>query len=289
MLKWLGIGFGALVVVLAGVLWSGVIEDNLFTVWDPNPLQPNPARQGPFEIVTDRIEVPDGADGEPFGIIVYRPDDADGPLPTFVWVMGSNVQAYYHEALHETLASWGYVVVAPDTRPLRFIDLRHHGKVVALAEQATGLALAGELGVDVDADRLALGGYSVGGPLAALTAADVPEADAIVHWAPAPPPYWQGVDADDRFPRVVQPSLFLLGGVDEFSPPTGGPAEALQAAMPDAPATTIVIEGANHHQFQQPQGGADVWPRAEIGLEDQQRQAIEATLEWLDETLDVER
>lgn len=289
MLKWFGIIGLGLLVLLGGVLASGVVENNLFRVWEPNPLDPPPAAQGPFEVATDRIDVPEGADGEPFGITVYRPDGAEGPLPVFVWVMGSNVQAYYHEELHETLASWGYLVVAPDTRPLRFIDLRHHGKVVALAEQATDLALAGELGAEADPDRLALGGYSVGGPLAAFVAAGDDEADALVHWAPAPPPYWQGVDADERYPLVDQPSFYVFGSLDEFSPADGGPADDLQAAMPDAPVTEVVIEGASHHQFQQPLGTPGLFPPADISMEDQQRQAIEATLTWLDETLAIER
>lgn len=289
MWKWIGIAAAGLAVVFAGVLWSGVIEDRLFNVWDPNPLDPPPAEQGPFTVEVGRVEVEDGADGEPFGITVYAPTDATEPLPTFAWVMGSNVQAFYHESLHETLASWGYLVVVPDTRPLRFLDLQYHGRVVALAEQAIDLALDGGLGVAADPERLAIGGFSVGGPLAAFTTAGTPEADAVVHWAPSPAPFWQGVDADTRYAKVDQPSFYLFGSLDEFSPASGGPADDMQAAMPNAPSTEVVIEGASHHQFQQPLGSPGLFPPAEIAMEDQQRQAIEATLAWLDEQFAIER
>ena len=148
----------------------GVLEARLFPVWPPNFIDEPPAELGPYTVEEYRVEVEDGADGSPFGITVFEPEDAEGPLPVFMWVMGSNVQAYYHQSLHETLASWGYLVLVPDTRELLFTDFQYHNRVVQLAEQTLDIFLAQDSKTEIDDSKIGAGGYSVGGPLAAFTA-----------------------------------------------------------------------------------------------------------------------
>ena len=266
----------------------GVIEQRLFPIWEPNFFETPPAEQGPFAVVERRVDVADGADGQPFGITVFEPQDASGALPVFVWVMGSNVQAYYHQSLHETLASWGYLVLVPDTRPLRFTDFQYHNRLVLLAEQTIGLARDGAIGPTVDDTRIAAGGYSIGGPLSAFTAARVPQLGALVYWAPSGSPIWQGLDPDALFPQVDEPSLYVLGELDDDAPVDGGFPDTMQAAMP-APFEQVVIEGASHHQFQQPTGADQFSNTPEITREEQQRIAITTTREWLDTQFGITR
>jgi len=267
----------------------GVIESRLFPVWPPNFFDEPPAELGPFEVSESRLEVEDGADGDPFGITIFEPVDAEGPLPVFLWVMGSNVQAYYHQSLHETLASWGYLVLVPDTRELRFTDFQYHNRIVLLAEQTLDIFLAMDSDKVVDDERIGAGGYSVGGPLAAFTAGRAEEIGALVYWAPSGAPFWQGLDADELYANVSAPSLYILGERDENAPADGGTPDDMQEAMPNAPFEEVVIEGANHHQFQQPTGADPNSLPPGITRIEQQRIAIELTLEFLDETFGIER
>lgn len=266
-----------------------VLEQRLFPVWEENFFEESPAEVGPFAALERRVDVPDGADGQPFGITVFEPADAEGPLPVFVWVMGSNVQAYYHQSLHETLASWGYLVLVPDTRPLRFADFQYHNRLVLLAEQTIGLALAGSLGVQADPGRIAAGGYSVGGPLAAFTAARTPSVGALVYWAPSGAPFWQGLSPDGLYPNVTQPALYILGDRDDDAPVEGGYPSTMQGAMPGSAFDRVIIQGATHHQFQQPTGADGFSNTPGITREEQQGIAIDETRAWLDTVFGIER
>jgi dienelactone hydrolase len=265
----------------------GCFDANIFPVWDPNYFDDPPAPVGPFQVEEFRVDVPDGADGSPTGITVFRPLGTDGPLPVFLWVMGSNVQAYYHQSLHETLASWGYAVVISDGRPLTFTDFQYHRRTVDLARQAIQLAVDGELDVEVDESRIAAGGYSIGATMAAFVAAEDPRVAALVFWAPTGSPFWTGVDPDELLAQVTSPSLFLLGELDPIAPATGWPAE-MQNLMADSTATVFVIEQGTHLFFQQPTGAdsaAD--PVTELTRFEQQGIAIEETRDYLNVTLGV--
>ena len=275
--------------LLLGAMLSGcgIIEQQLFPVWEPNFFEESPAELGTFEVLERRVEVDDGADGRPFGITIFEPLGAAGPRPAFLWVMGSNVQAYYHQSLHETLASWGYVVLVPDTRPLRFTDFNYHNRIVLLAEQTLDLATAGELGANIDDTRIAAGGYSVGGPLAAFTAARAEQVSALVYWAPSGSPIWQGLSPGALYPKVNEKSLYILGEFDDSAPVDGGYPDEMQASMP-AVFEEIVIAGASHHQFQQPVGADQFNTPPTITREQQQGIAIDATRTWLDEQFTLE-
>lgn len=260
------------------------LDGDIFPIWPPNFFDESPAEVGLFGVAERRIEVPDGADGEPTGITLFSPQNAVGARPTFVWVTGSNVQAYYQQSLHETLASWGYVVIVPDSRPLTFTDFNYHRRNVDLAKQAIQKAIDGELDVIVDTERLAVGGYSIGGTMAAFVAAEEPRVDAIVFWAPTRAPFWTGLDPDELFPLVTQPAYYLLAELDNIEPPDGFPVE-MKAKMSQSEATTYVIPQGLHLYFQQPTGADLANPESELTRLEQQEIAIERTRAWLDETL----
>jgi dienelactone hydrolase len=281
-----------LVVVMPLALLGGclaALEAEIFPVWPANFFDEPPAELGARTVSEFRIQVPDGADGEPAGLTVFAPADADStPLPLLLWVTGSNVQAYYHQSLHETLASWGYVVVVPDGRPLTFTDQRYHRRTVDLARQALDLALAGDLGYAVNPERIAAGGYSIGGTLAAVLAGEDPRVDAVVLWAPTSSPFWTGVDPAAAFAEVSVPVFYLLAEFDHVEPPEGYSRE-MAAAMPQATVTREVIPQGLHLYFQQPTGAdrPGIDPESELTRFEQQGIAIEATRAFLAEAFGI--
>ena len=279
--------FAVIVLMLVGGCTG--VDGLVSSVWEPNFFDRPPAPVGPFAVREFRVGVQDGADGEPTGITVFAPVEAHGPRPAFVWVLGSNVQAYYHQSLHETLASWGYVVIVPDARPLTFTDSQYHHRNTDLARQAIQLGLNRQLGVEIDADRIGVGGYSIGATMALFVAAEDPRVDAVVLWAPTSSARWTGVNPEELYPRVRQPVYFLLAERDHVEPPTGFPDE-LRRKLVNAPITQFVIAEGLHLYFQQPTGAdsaAD--PESSLTRFEQQGIAIQRTLDWLDQVLDVVR
>ncbi|MDX2200686.1 MAG: hypothetical protein SF069_17145 [Phycisphaerae bacterium] len=276
--------------VAAGMLVLNTgCEALIFPTWPPNIFDEPPAELGTAQVREEVIEVQDGADGSPTEITVFSPVDVEGPLPAFVWVLGSNVQPYYHQSLHETLASWGYAVIVPGARPLTFTDFNYHRRNVDLAKQALQLALDGELGVSVDPSRIAAGGYSIGGTMATFMAAEEPRVGGLVLWAPTGAPFWTGVTPGELWPRVTQPAFYLLGEFDNVEPPSGFPKE-LQAAMAESEATEFVIPQGLRLYFQQPTGAdRDSDPRSELTRFEQQGISIEQTRAYLDELSGIER
>ncbi len=257
----------------------------IFPIWEPNIFETNPAELGTFGFNEARFEIDDGADGEPVGFTVFTPEGATEPLPAFVWVLGSNVQAYYHQSLHEALASWGYAVIVPDTRLLTFTDFEYHKRNTDIALQAVQKAVDGDFGVQVDADRIAAGGYSIGGTMAAFAAAQDDRIKALVFWAPSDAPFWTGVDPDALLPMVDMPSLFLLAEFDNITPSDGWPA-TMQSLMAASTKTVQTIEMGLHLFFQQPTGAdSEDDPETTLTREEQQGIAINATRAYLDEQI----
>ncbi len=278
------VGLSSLIVTLGFVAGCGFgFGGNIFPIWEPNIFDTPPTAQGPFEVSETTVDVPEGADGEPTTITVFTPVGATGQLPAFFWVLGSNVQPYYHQSLHETLASWGYAVIVPGSRPLTFTDFQYHRRNVDLAKQALDLAIAGDLGVTIDETKVGFGGYSIGGTMAVFAAAEDDRIDAVVLWAPTGSPFWTGVEPDSLFPLVTQPVHFVLGELDNLAPPDGFPAE-MQSKMTGATNTQLVIPQGVHLYFQQPTGADSVDdPQTTLTRFEQQGIAIDATKAYLDD------
>ncbi len=262
---------------------------NVFPSWPANFFEESPAELGKNTIREFRIEIENGADGSPTGVTVFAPRQPEGELPALVWVMGSNVQAYYHQSLHETLASWGYAVIVPDTRPLTFTDFQYHRRIMDLAKQALDLAIEGEFQVRIDESKLAVGGYSIGGTLSALVAAEDPRVDAIVFWAPSGSPFWTGVNPERLYTFVTQPTYYLLGEFDNIAPPDGFPT-TLQEKLSSSMVDVYVIPQGLHLYFQQPTGADSPFdPGSNLTRFEQQGIAIERTRKWLDEQFNISR
>jgi dienelactone hydrolase len=263
-------------------------EQGVFNEWSPNVFSEPPAELGPYQWVQYQREFPDGADGQPLEITVVAPVNAAGPLPLMCWVTGSNQVVHYHQSLHETLASWGYAVIVPTTRPLLFEDTAYHRRNVDLCVQSIRRALSGALGMTVDETRIATGGHSIGATMALLVAGEELKVDAVVLWAPTASPFWQGLDPFPILLDVSQPVYYLLAELDWLA--LNWP-DTLQRASPNAPYTQHVVPGGNHLFFQQPTE-ADVIPEVpwiHPTRFEQQTIAIERTRAWLDDTLQIAR
>lgn len=254
----------------------------LFPEWEANNFDSPPAAVGPYAITERVVDTLRGADNCLLEMTVFEPQDLDGAKPLLVWVQGSNVQPYYQQSLHETLASWGYVVVVPDTRPLTIVpDSFYHLRNTVNGQVAIGRALSGDLGVEVDPEKIAAGGYSIGATMTTFLAARDSRVKGSVLWAPTTAPFWTGVDPDKLYPGVTSSVHFLLGELDDLA---GDYPDAMQAAMINAAITVEVIEGGTHLYFMQPTGADDINidPPTDLTRFEQQGIAIEATRSYLD-------
>jgi dienelactone hydrolase len=260
------------------------VERLLFPVFGPEYLSEPPSPPGPFAFQERRVELSQGADGEPLGITVFEPVGATGPRPALVWMLGVNNRAHYHQSFHENMASWGYVEIVPDTRDISFVDFQYHRRNVSNALLAFDLAVKGELGIQVDVEKMAFGGYSVGATMAAFAAAQEPRCKALAFWAPSPSPLWNGVKPDELLPNVTQPSLFIIGQKDIVAPIEGWPTE-MQQRMTQSEKKVLVIPEGVHLFFQQPSGVDDRNPPTNTTRQEQMRIAIGETRSWLNEKL----
>ncbi len=283
---WLLIGVTSLLII--GAAGLEVTERALFPVWEPNPFDEPPADLGPHEISREDFSLDTVIKDEQYDVTVFTPENVDGKVPLFIWVMGSNVQNYYQLSLYKTLASWGYMVIIPEAPKFSFINSVYHEEVLQLATEATENAIAGNYGYKIDEEKIAAGGYSVGASLAAFLSVKKPAIDALVYWGPSGSPYWLGINAKKLYSKIKVPALYVLAGKDDSAPPSGGYPDKMREQMPLSSSETIVIEGGVHHYFQQPTG-ADKFSRApEVTRFEQQKIAINETRIWLNEKLRIQ-
>jgi dienelactone hydrolase len=272
--------------ILLAVLAGCGVETLIFPLLGPQPLPAAPAPLGPYSPTERRIEVDDLGDGQPGGITVFEPNGAEGPRPTLVWVQGVNNQPYYHQSFHQYMASWGYIQVVPDTRRISFLDGQYNKRNTDIANRAFTLAADNAYGLASDPQRMAFGGYSVGGSMAAFAAGIDPRAKAVVMWGPAPAWVWMGVSPQEMLPLVKAPSLFLLA---EFDSNTGDWPQQMQALMTQSPQTITLIAGGTHLYFQEPDVPISTDPPTTLTRQEQMAQALTTTRAFLDEQLAVSR
>jgi dienelactone hydrolase len=282
--------FIAILLPILTVLFTGCgLESMIFPMFGPAPLDEPPATLGPYTPVERQINLDDLGDGQPGGITIFEPQEATGQRPTLVWVQGINNHAYYHQSFHEYMASWGYIQVVPDVRPMDFTDTDFNGRHTRIANHAFNLAADNAEGIKSDPDRIAIGGYSAGGSMAAFAAGREPRTRALVMWGPAPAWVWQGIDPNQELPNVKAPSLFLLAEFDENA---GDWPAQMQALMSQSGQTVTTIQGGIHMYFQQPQFPPDypfpTGPPATITLQEEQRHALTITRSFLDDNMDVQ-
>ena len=136
------------------------------------------------------------------------------------------------------LASWGLVVVAPDTQRG---PVPSHAALAQDLQTALHLVADGRLGngrVRVDAAKLGLIGHSIGGGAAVLAAAGDQTVGAVVTvTAAATRP-----SAVEAATRVHVPSLHLIGAQDEMADGNG---QSIATAW-GGPAQLRTVKGATH-------------------------------------------
>ncbi|MEO6989199.1 MAG: alpha/beta fold hydrolase [Aquihabitans sp.] len=180
---------------------------------------------------------------------------AEGPFPLVVFSHGSGGLRQQSASIVETVASHGFVVVAPDhagntaidqlvgtstdpevTARNRVLDTRFMIDEVEAGDLAAGLA---------DIDQVAVMGHSFGGFTALAMAGGFdgieadPRVDVIVPLAPAS----SRLD-DDALASINIPMLIVTGTNDETTPIDDQSTRPLELA--GGPATLVEIEGATH-------------------------------------------
>jgi len=169
-----------------------------------------------------------------------------GPFPVVMFSHGYGGYPEQSSFLTDHLATWGFVVVAPDSRSrdLKAVvngttgqgqndiaDLRQALTLVTTMDHSTGTLLSGKL----DLTRIASLGHSAGGG-AAITLADDANIRTYIGLAPAagtPPP-------------TSKPGLIMQGTSDKVVDPTG--TLALYGKL-KGPKRLVLIDGAGHNVF----------------------------------------
>jgi hypothetical protein len=189
--------------------------------------------------------------------LAFGPTDAT-PTVRLVLYPGGRVDARAYAPLAREIAAAGYrVVIVP--MPLRLAVLGPDRASEAMADHP-------------EVTRWALGGYSLGGSMAARFAYRYPDAVAgLVLWAAYP------AESDSLAGRILLVTS-IYGTRDGLATP-----DKIEAARPLLPPSTLYvpIEGGNHAGFGQygPQSG-DL--EATISGEEQRAQIVNATVALLD-------
>jgi dienelactone hydrolase len=174
--------------------------------------------------------------------VVFAPTDGLG-LPAVAFGHDWLQPVGRYAGLLRHLASWGFVVAAPDS---------HRGALPSHARFASDLRTAldvcvgvrlGDGRISVDGRRTALAGHGIGGGAALLAAADTPRLAAVVTLALTQ----TRPSALDAARRVTVPTLHIAAGRDTVSP-VAGHAEPVAAAA-GGPVWLRTLRKADHSGF----------------------------------------
>ncbi len=182
---------------------------------------------------------------------VARSTAASGdPAHAFPVVLFAHGYGSYPEQssfLTDHLATWGFVVVAPEEQATDLASVLggSHAPGALTAGQALQAAIAYATALDrpggrfahlLDLTRLAVVGHSLGGGAAITLAATDRQVKTYVALAPAP----------GTPPTTHTPGLVMMGSADQVVPPAS--VRATYAALP-TPKRLVVIAGAGHNVF----------------------------------------
>lgn len=148
--------------------------------------------------------------------LVYTPARGRG-LPAVALGHGWMQPAVRYVSLMRHLASWGMVVLAPDTQRG---PLASASSLAADLRTALDISVGVRLGtgdITVDDARLGLIGHGTGGGAAVIAASTDPRVRAATLLAPAE----TRPSAIDAARSVATPGLILVGGRDQVAPPVG--------------------------------------------------------------------
>ena len=219
-----------------------------FVLWAGSPMAPEPAA---FAALQSDPQV--AVSLEKF--IVFQPAKSD-PSTAFVFYPGGRVDYRAYAAPLHKIAAEGYLVILLPVRlNLALFDVSAADAAIAAFPEIR---------------HWVVGGHSLGGVAAAEYASSRQDLDGLVFWASFP--------ANDSLKNTGMNVLSIYGTMDISS---GETFEASRSKLPPD-AQFVVIDGGNHAQF----GDYGVQPGdhlATITRTDQQRQAVNATVNFLKE------
>jgi predicted dienelactone hydrolase len=225
------------------------------------------AEQGPYAVGLTTVQLADrvvevlypaaegtGTPAEDLGLEgdrqVFRdaPSSDDGPFPVLLYSHGFASSPLVSANLEAGIASWGFVVAAPDhiERNTAALGRGNAGSdpardVQTMSEALAGVVAAGEddgpLAGAVDATQVASAGHSAGGGTA-LNALRLPEVEATVTWA--------GVAPTDE-PLPDEPVLVL--GSEADIAVTGDEQREVYEALAEPKRLVQLDGGAGHSTF----------------------------------------
>ena len=262
---------------------------------------------GPYPVGATTITIDDGVRDRPLTVEVWFPlaaagDDAaphrytfvtgdffdsafavtataaeaatDGPFPLVVYSHGSGGLRYIHSDYTETIASHGYVVVAPDhpgntaiervlesADPTEQIAYNRPLDVIAVIDAMTdpGDAEAGAYAALVDPESIAVTGHSFGGYTTyavasgtdgnpgGVTPAD-DRVDALIPLAPAVGDGDAGLLDDETLGRIDLPTLIIVG-TDDKTTPVDPNVETAWASSNASPHYRLELVAGEHQSF----------------------------------------
>ncbi|MET9210878.1 MULTISPECIES: alpha/beta hydrolase [unclassified Nocardia] len=188
--------------------------------------------RGPHRVLRGNL----GIAGQPG--VVFTPESGLG-LPAVAFAHGWLTSAENYKSLLEHVASWGFVVAAPDTE---------RGPIPSHLDLATDLLTTldivskvrlGDGTISVHPDRLALAGHGMGAGAAVIAAAQRRVA-AVAALFPSP----TSPAAENIAPELDTPGLILAGATDLDS--VNSNARALATAWA-GPSLLRTIDGASHN------------------------------------------
>lgn len=194
------------------------------------------ADRGPHEVLRGDL----GMVGVPG--VVFAPVEGLG-LPAVAFGHDWLQPVARYAGLLRHLASWGFVVAAPDSQRGA---LPSHARFAADLRTALDVCVGVRLGdgrISVDGRRTALAGHGTGGGAALLAAAETERLAAVVTLAVAQ----TRPSALDAARRVTAPTLHVVAGRDTVAPPAGH-AEPLAAAA-GGPVWLRTLRKAQHTGF----------------------------------------
>lgn len=193
--------------------------------------------------------LPEGTDPEVLtvtidGVGAEVAASADGPFPLVLFSHGFGSFRLDASALLAGIASWGFVVAAPQhierDRAALVSDSVVRDPAIDVQVLVDTIALVGDAGGPLeglaDTEQVGAVGHSAGGR-AALTALSSPEIDVAVGWAAA---------GRGDVPVADKPSMNIAATVDVLVPLTEIEATYDELAPPKR---LVVIDGAGHNSF----------------------------------------
>jgi len=204
----------------------------------------DPALDGTATVTTSTASIPGKTSGRTLPATVFVPS-TPGPHALVVISPGFQMQRAQYDSYARHLATWGFVSVLTDYADSSFGA--DHTKLAQDVPAVIDWALA-QSSLDVDAQRIAVAGHSLGGKISVYAASLDARIDAVVAWDPV----------DSSNPSVAPDKMGALTAaiavVGETTNSSGGfmpcaPAaenfEKFYDAAP-SPALAMTIDGADH-------------------------------------------